>query len=198
MKMSRQATKTPHAISHKAPIRRVTVPDQKPSLVRDAHAAANLLDKDSRLATFAETVWDVRALTDSKDRYVLAVDPKDLPKEAGWYRVVRSTRGVNFKPMTETRTQTLRREGRGDEVLYVSQNAVNAAKEGRPLALDADYGGRMYLYAGDWPDYDARVALVKLEVERMLRLDEGKVLKVTFRDGEERLLPDVAEAREME
>ncbi len=151
-----------------APVQEVTrksviIPEQTPKSVRDAFDTARALG--GPLATFKETIGALKALKDARGNYVLAVDPKDLPKKAGWYRVERADE-VSFVPILATTAQKLRSEGRLYDVLYVGESAVNAAKEGRPVALDVDYDDVDYdnvrdwfLVAYDWPDYGARVAL---------------------------------------
>ncbi len=132
----------------------VIVPD-KTTLVRDAYNAARELG--GPLATFTETIGDLNALNDAKGNYVLAVDPNGLPKKEGWYRVERADK-VEYIPISKTDAETLRRKGRLYDVLYVSNSAVKAAEEGRPVVLYVYIWDR-YLGAGGWPDDDARVAL---------------------------------------
>lgn len=156
-----------NAVSRTIQTIKVTIPEQTPRPVKSAHKTAKSLDKDSRLATFAETIQDVQILKDVKGdmKYLftpLAVDSKGLPKEAGWYQVTRE-KEVCFASISDNEARALKNTNRWDEVLYVNEGAVNAAIEGRPIALGLGYGGGGWLIgAGDWPNVDARVALVKL------------------------------------
>ena len=143
-----------------APVRDVTkgviVPD-KTTLLRDAYNTARELG--GPLATFTETVFDLNALRHAADdNYALAVDPKGLPKKEGWYLVER-TDEVEYIPIRTDAEALLKRDGL--DILYVSNDAAKAAKEGRPVALsvicdDFDY---WFLYAHGWPYDVARVAL---------------------------------------
>ncbi len=150
----------------------VTVPEQSDKPVRYAHETAKALNKESRLATFAETVNDKQILAKANRKYLLAVDSKDLPANAGWYLVQRQTDNISVEPTSGKQAQVLINEGRWDEALYVNQSAVNAAKESRPLVLLAG-GGMGYLDAFGWPDLDARVVLVKLEPKPEVQAGHG-------------------------
>ena len=86
------ATTEVSAVSITAPEIQVTVPRQSPKQVRKAHATAKLLsngDSEVRLATIAEALWNVKILRRAKDRYLMAVDSRDLPPDKGWHLVVR-------------------------------------------------------------------------------------------------------------
>ena len=179
---------------------KVTVPEQPLRPVRDAYATASLLDSlldsNSKLANFNQ-VMDAQILSDARGKYLLAVDPTGLPAEKEWHQVYRAADGISFKRISSKQAQTLIDEGRWNAVLYVNQSAINAAREKRPVALDVDYSYRFwgYLYADDWPGYDARVALAKpvaeggieaaaqpKEVKGLLREDDvGEVEKIISR-----------------
>ncbi len=176
IKMADQTTKTINNTSNReVTIRQITVPDQELRPVREAYGTAKSLHGE--LAGFIDTVMNRTELERAKKEvYLLAVAHNGLPEIAGWYQVYRET--ARFNPMSDEDATGFMNEGRWDEVLYVNQNAVNAAKESRPLVLRVYYDcmGMVYLYADDWPGYVARVALVKPEVARMLRLGDGEIL----------------------
>ncbi len=163
---------------------KITVPEQTSKPVREAHTTAKVLNKDSRLATVAEAIHDTQTLRNAKGRYLLAVDSKNLPANAGWYLVQRQTDNISFKPMFGKQAQILINEGRWDEVLYVNQSAVNAAKESRPLVLLFYGNGLMwYLVANDWPDVDARVALAN-PVDGKTNASQPAKIKGFLRDAD--------------
>lgn len=140
----------------------ISVPDQTPTYVRDAHETAKKLG--GTLASFDAVTMNVVELQKAKTNYVLAVDPKNMPKEAGWHRVDRDTENnrITFVSITGTAATELIGARKEFDVLYVNQSAVDAANEGRPVVLGAlpvNWDGRC-LDASGWPD--DRVALVAL------------------------------------
>ena len=190
-----QKTKVIDAKPQTTTIRQVTVPNQELKPVKYAYETARLLNGD--LANIKETVMNKGELEKARRNYLLAVAGEGLPEVEGWYQVNRETASIDS--ITPDVAAQLRNEGRWNAVLYVNQSAINAAREKRPVALDVSYYGfRRYLDADDWPGDVARVALAKPEVARMLRLEEGEILQVTFRNGEKQPLSDVAEATVLE
>lgn len=102
---------------------------------------------------------DVNVLQKAKDDgYLLAVDPKDLPKETGWYFVDRKNNC--FVPIDENAADKLIKDGCWNEVLYVNKSAIHAAEESHPVTLGVVYESREYLDV--WP---GNVALVVLSGE---------------------------------
>lgn len=140
----------------------VYVPEQSRKPVKDAYDTAKKLG--GILATFNETIRDLRALKNASDSYVfnymLAVNPKGLPREAGCYRVER-TDEVKYIPISKDEAEILIFNGRLYDVLYVTETAVNAAKEGRPIALGFKFRFQWIqgISVNDLPDEDAQVAL---------------------------------------
>ncbi len=138
--------------------RQVIVPEQTPSPVKSARETARSLG--GILATFDEAAADVGALAKAKEgKYLLAVDSTGMPKEEGWHLVIRENGKITFKSIKEKEADKIISKGRYDEVLYVNESALKAAKEERPVALDFVNGGRRYLGAVDWAGCGARVAL---------------------------------------
>jgi len=185
---------------------KVTVPKQSLKPAWDAYATAKSLG--GILATFKETLSDTQILQKAKEgRYLLALDPKDLPQKDGWHRVVRANE-VSFEPVSKKEATSLRNADRWNEILYVNESAINAAKSSRPVTLGADncnFSGRRCLIADDWSDGDSRVA-VKLEpkqevatqLAKHLRLAEGETLEVITRDNEKVHLQNVLEVKVLE
>ena len=146
-----------------APVRDVTkgvIVSDKTTLIKDAHNTARELG--GQLATFMETIFDLKALRHAADgNYALAVDPKGLPKKEGWYLLERTDEAECIPIRTEGQYVPRKREGR--DILHVSDDAVKAAKKGRSVELDVSYIRyeipSISIYAYGWPH---RVALVTL------------------------------------
>ena len=117
-------------------LQKVTMPEQSSKPVMDAYATAKSLR--GTLATLKETIFDTQILTNAKEgRYLLAVDSKDLPTVPKWHKVIRdkNTNSVNFESISEKEANSLINADRWNEVLYVNESAIKAAKEQRPVAL---------------------------------------------------------------
>ena len=154
--------------------KQVIVPEQPLSPVGNARETARALG--GTLAAFDEAVGDVSALAKAKEgRYLLAVDSKGLPKEEGRYLIIRKNGKVTFRSIKEKKADKIILEGRYNEVLYNNESALKAAKEGRPVALDVDWGrsGGWYLDAVGWPDDVARVALSNETLPRQSRVNKS-------------------------
>jgi hypothetical protein len=129
------------------------VPEQASKAARDAYETARALGGE--LASFGAVVMDVNELQKAKDRYLLAADPTNLPKETGWYRVDRDTSNniIAFFQIDDKEAEGLRRAGRMFDVLHVDRSTMNAAAARLPVVLVVDYAGfhGRYLVAGYWP-----------------------------------------------
>lgn len=115
-------------------------------------------------------VMDMDTLSEAKGgRYLLALSPKGLDgMKAGWHQVMREPhKAAYLKSVTKNNAIRLMREGKWHDVLYVDQCAMDAKQEGRPIALDAFSG--QFLFADEWPDCYAIVALAELKPEELLR-----------------------------
>ena len=172
------ATKTINATAHETPIRQVVVPDLEPSPVRFAYWTARSLHAE--LAGLKETVMTGKdELEKIKGKYYpAAVAHEGLPETKGYHQVNRET--ASLKSITDDEAATLMTAGRWDEVLHVSERAISAAKECRPITLDVgsnEHG--WYLYADDWPDALSRVVVVAtqtMSISEFLRdLDEAGI-----------------------
>lgn len=139
--------------------RQVIMSGEKPAQVKFAYWTARSLH--SELAGITEALMDKGILETVKGHYYpLAVAHEGLPETRGFYQVDRTT--ATLKSITDGEAIKLITEGRWDEVLHVSERALAAAKECRPLALDVGSNEHGWcLYAIDWPDSLAHTVLVK-------------------------------------
>lgn len=114
------------------------VPEQQLSRVRDARETAkSLLEGTHPLATSKEVIMSVDEIAKAKEGgYALAMDPKGLPKTAGWHQIIRNDNEVTYSAIDETAARELMAAERYNEVLFVQESALNAEKEGNPSALD--------------------------------------------------------------
>ncbi len=146
------------------------VPDgQALTPVRDAFQTAKSLG--GPLWTATEAIGDVGELAKAKEGgYILAVDPKDLPRTEGWYIITRKDGKVTYEFIKPKRGEDipekigmLLSKGRYNEVLYITERAIKAAEKGGAVALSIDYYcyGRIRrrLYINDRPNVGARVGL---------------------------------------
>ena len=147
----------------------ITVPEQALAPVTDAHKTAHLLG--SRLGTFLEAISEGQILKEAREgKYLLAVDPKDLPTKIGWHRIFRAEELI-FEPISGQEADIkFMCKGRWDEVVYINKHSVNATKEKQPIALEC---GQRCLMANGRPKSDAKVVVaVNIKQEPPKRISQ--------------------------
>jgi len=161
---------------------KIILPDQSPTQIGHAFATADSLG--GTLATFKETISNTHILEIAKaNGYSLAVDPKDLPRQKGWYQIVRDN-DTRFKPISEKEAESFTKDKRWGEVLCVNENAVNAARDRRPVLLGVSKKEK-FIFVLDSPKDDGLVVIKPYNLEspnnlaKHLRLAKGDTLEVT-------------------